>query len=122
MQKENKLMQDEEKSANRIDWYSLSIEEVIGKLQGNHNGLSEQEAARRIEKYGPNRLSTFKTRGPIRRLLAQVHNLLIYVLLGAAMVTALLGHWIDTYVIIAVVVVNVVIGFVQEGKAEKALD
>lgn len=115
-------MQAEEKSADRTDWYSLSINEVIDKLQGNHNGLSEQEAARRIEKYGPNRLPTFKARGPTRRFLAQFHNLLIYVLLGAAMVTALLGHWIDTYVIIAVVVVNVVIGFVQEGKAEKALD
>ena len=56
------------------------------------------------------------------RFAQQFHNILIYVLLGCAAVTALLGHWVDTAVILAVVIGNAMIGFVQEGKAEKAMD
>ncbi len=85
-------------------------------------GLSADEAARRLVAHGPNRLTPPKRRGPLLRLLLQFHNILIYVLLGAAGVTAALGHWVDTGVIVGVVVINAVIGFVQEGKAEKSLD
>lgn len=56
------------------------------------------------------------------RLLMQFHNVLIYILIIAAVITALLDHWIDTWVILAVIIINALIGFVQEGKAEKALD
>ncbi len=63
-----------------------------------------------------------KVAGPLRRFLAQFENLLIYVLIAAAAVTAALGHWVDTGVILAVVLVNAVLGFLQEGKAERALD
>lgn len=56
------------------------------------------------------------------RFLHQFHNILLYVMMGAAVVTAVLGHWIDTCVLFAAVVINAVIGFVQEGKAESALD
>jgi hypothetical protein len=52
----------------------------------------------------------------------QFHNVLIYVLMVAAVITALMDHWIDTWVILAVVVINALIGFIQEGKAEKALE
>nr|WP_267869571.1 HAD-IC family P-type ATPase [Massilia agrisoli] len=61
-------------------------------------------------------------RGPLQRMLAQFNNVLIYVLLGAAAITALLGHMVDSGVIAGVVVINALIGFVQEGKAERALD
>ncbi|MCR9221811.1 MAG: HAD-IC family P-type ATPase [Alphaproteobacteria bacterium] len=84
-------------------------------------GLEAAEAARRLAAHGANRLPEAKRRGPLLRFLAQFHNLLIYVLLAAAAVTAVLGHLVDTGVILAVVVVNAVIGFVQEGKAEEAL-
>lgn len=84
-------------------------------------GLAPEEAARRLDAHGPNRLPEAKGRGPLKRFLAQFHNLLIYVLLAAGAVTAALGHLVDTGVILAVVLVNAVIGFVQEGKAESAL-
>ena len=71
--------------------------------------------------HGPNRLPEARARGPLMRFLAQFHNVLIYVLLGAAVVTAGLQHWVDTGVILAVVLANAVIGFIQEGKAEAAM-
>jgi magnesium-transporting ATPase (P-type) len=85
-------------------------------------GLSQTNAQHRLQEYGPNRLQTTKKKGPLARFLAQFHNVLIYVLLGAGGVTALLGHWVDSGVILSVVVINAIIGFIQEGKAEKALE
>jgi len=86
------------------------------------DGLSQQEAQQRLQDVGPNRLRPAQKKGPLARLLAQFHNVLIYVLLGSGGVTALLGHWVDSGVILGVVVINAIIGFIQEGKAEKALD
>jgi magnesium-transporting ATPase (P-type) len=83
--------------------------------------LSDDEAARRLAAVGPNRLPQAESRSALRRFLAQFNNPLIYVLLAAAVVTAALDHWVDTAVILAVVLVNAVIGFIQEGKAERAL-
>ncbi|HKJ22585.1 MAG TPA: HAD-IC family P-type ATPase, partial [Gammaproteobacteria bacterium] len=103
-------------------WHTLSVEAVLEQQRtAVEQGLDEAEVIRRREQYGPNRLSEAQQRGPLKRLLAQFQNLLIYVLLGAAVITALLGHWVDTAVILGVVLVNAVIGFVQEGKAEDAL-
>ncbi len=86
------------------------------------SGLSADDAAARLERHGANRLPEAPKPGPLRRLARQFANLLIQVLMGAAVITALLGHWIDTAVILAVVVINAVIGFVQEGRAEAALE
>ena len=63
-----------------------------------------------------------RRRGPLQRLLLQLHNILLYVMMAAALITALLGHWVDTGVLLAAVVINALIGFIQEGKAENALD
>ena len=90
-------------------------------LDSAPEGLSPAEAKARLDQYGPNRLPEARARGPLRRLLAQFNNVLIYVLIGAAVVTGALQHWIDTGVILAVVVANAVIGFLQEGKAETAI-
>ncbi|PKM33378.1 MAG: carbonate dehydratase, partial [Gammaproteobacteria bacterium HGW-Gammaproteobacteria-10] len=106
----------------RVYWHALPADQVFEKLKTDGNGLSSRQVQNRIEEYGANRLPPPKTRGPLLRFFSQFHNLLIYVLIGAAVVTALLDHWIDTYVIIAVVLVNSIIGFVQEGKAEKSLE
>ncbi len=94
----------------------------MSTLGAARDGLAEAEAALRRQQYGPNVLRPPGRRGPLLRFLLQFHNVLIYVLLGSSVVTALLGHWVDTGVIIGVVVINAVIGFIQEGKAERALD
>ncbi|MBD3668694.1 MAG: HAD-IC family P-type ATPase, partial [Kangiella sp.] len=85
-------------------------------------GRSGSEAAARLEKYGPNRLPEPARRNVAVRFLLHFNNVLIYVLLGSAVITALLGHFVDTGVILAVVLANAIIGFIQEGKAEKAMD
>lgn len=93
----------------------------MARCDASPGGLTLREARARLAAYGPNRLPAAKARGALARFLAQFNNLLIYVLLGAAALTAALGHWVDSQVILAVAIVNATIGFVQEGKAEKAL-
>ncbi|NTV95206.1 MAG: HAD-IC family P-type ATPase [Thiobacillus sp.] len=84
--------------------------------------MAQAEAERRLARHGANRLPPPRRRGPLQRFLLQFHNVLIYVLLAAGLVTAGLGHWIDSGVIVGVVVINAIIGFIQEGKAEHALE
>jgi magnesium-transporting ATPase (P-type) len=84
-------------------------------------GLTQAEVDARLQAHGPNRLPEPPQRSAWLRFLLHFHNILIYVLLGSAVVTAALGHVVDTLVILAVVLGNAVIGFVQEGKAEKAM-
>ncbi|MBI4194321.1 MAG: cation-transporting P-type ATPase [Betaproteobacteria bacterium] len=103
-------------------WHALPAEETLTAVGADLHGLSEAEARERLASYGPNRLPPPQRRGPLARFVLQFHNVLIYVLLAAAAVTAALGHWIDTGVIVAVVLINAVIGFVQEGKAERAIE
>ena len=95
--------------------------ECLAALDATPDGLASPEAVVRLAQHGPNRLPEVRARGPVLRFLLQFHNVLIYVLLGAAAVTAALQHWIDTGVILAVVLANAVIGFIQEGKAEAAM-
>jgi magnesium-transporting ATPase (P-type) len=109
-------------SDTHVAWHALPAEEALRRSESSPSGLSAAEAARRLERCGPNRLPRLGRRGLIARFLRQVHNILIYVLLVAAGVTAVLGHWVDSGVILGVVIVNAIIGFVQEGKAEQAID
>jgi len=104
-------------------WHSLDKDEVVKLLKSSfEEGLSEKEAGERLEEFGPNKLPEGKKRSALLRFLAQFHNILIYLLLIASAVTALMGHWIDTFVILAVVLINTLVGFIQEGKAEKAIE
>lgn len=105
----------------RPPWHAEPVAAVLAAIGARSDGLSTDEAAARRRRYGPNRLPEAKRAGPLIRFLRQFNNLLIYVLMAAAVLTAALGHWVDTVVIAAVVVVNAIIGFVQEGKAERAL-
>jgi magnesium-transporting ATPase (P-type) len=109
-------------AARPRSWHTETVERVLAELGARPQGLTTEEARERLARYGPNRLRPPARRGPLVRFLAQFHNLLIYVLLGAAVMTALLGHGVDTAVILGVVIINAVIGFVQEGKAESALE
>ena len=95
--------------------------DCLVSLAATPDGLTAPEAARRLAEHGPNRLPPVQSRGPVVRFLRQFHNVLIYVLIGAALVTGALQHWIDTGVILAVVLANAIIGFIQEGKAEAAM-
>ena len=85
-------------------------------------GLTPDDAARRLAQYGPNRLPEGSKRGPLMRFLLQFDNILVYVLLAAGFVKLMLGLWLDASIITGVVVINALLGFIQEGKAEKALD
>ncbi|HHB13021.1 MAG TPA: hypothetical protein ENK62_07470, partial [Chromatiales bacterium] len=102
-------------------WHARDPESVFVALDSGPQGLSTEEADRRLARFGPNRLPEPQRRSAWARLLSQFHNVLIYVLLASAGVTALLQHWLDAGVILAVVAVNALIGFIQEGKAEDAL-
>ncbi|WP_305295340.1 HAD-IC family P-type ATPase [Polaromonas sp.] len=104
-------------------WHTLSTDEALHELSVDVSaGLSAEEVARRMARYGRNSLPASRRRGPWLRLVLQFHNPLIYVLLGAGVVTFGLKDYVDTGVIAGVVLINACIGFIQEGKAEKALD
>ncbi|RMD61578.1 MAG: cation-transporting P-type ATPase, partial [Alphaproteobacteria bacterium] len=103
-------------------WHALTPREALIRLETGEGGLSAAEAAARLARIGPNRLQVAARRSALIRFAAQFHNVLIYVLLASAAVTAALGHWVDTGVILGVVIINAVVGFIQEGKAERALD
>lgn len=104
-------------------WHTLTDAESVRALATDaRHGLSSDEVAKRLAHYGPNSLQVSRRRGPWLRLAMQFHNPLIYVLLGAGVVTFALRDYVDAGVIAGVVLINALIGFVQEGKAEKALD
>jgi cation-transporting P-type ATPase F len=103
--------------------HHLPVHETLVLLESDRErGLSAVEAARRLERHGPNVLPRVERRGALLRLLLQFHHPLIYVLLVAAAVTYLVGEPVDASVILGVVLANAAVGFVQEARAERALD
>jgi len=105
------------------DWHGMGADQALSQLDTDaHRGLTAEEAAHRLKRHGPNQLPSPPKTPAWLRFLLQFHNILIYVMLGAAVATAILAHWIDTSVLVAAVVINAIIGFLQEGKAEQALD
>ncbi|MBS0003492.1 MAG: HAD-IC family P-type ATPase, partial [Thioalkalivibrio sp.] len=103
-------------------WHALEPDAALERLDSDTGGLDREAARERLERHGSNRLPAPERTGPVRRFLLQFHNVLIYILIVAGIGTALLGHWIDAWVIFGVVLINAAIGHIQEGKAEKALD
>ena len=104
-------------------WHALSAAAAVARLATDaERGLDANEAGARLKKYGPNRLPEGKKRGPLARFLAQFNNILVYVLLAAGFIKMMLGLWVDASIILGVVVLNGLLGFIQEGRAEKALD
>ncbi|MGD9508140.1 MAG: HAD-IC family P-type ATPase [Geminicoccaceae bacterium] len=108
-------------SASELAAHDRSAETVLAALNSAGDGLSADEARARRAAHGPNALPEARSRHPLVRFLAQFNNPLIYFLLLSAVAAWLLGHHVDASVILAVVLVNAVVGYVQEGKAEQAL-
>jgi calcium-translocating P-type ATPase len=104
------------------NWHNKTTEETLSALKTTPSGLNEPEVKQRLADVGLNKLPEPQRKSVYLRFLSHFHNILIYVLLGASAITASLGHFVDTFVIIAVVIINALIGFFQEGKAEKAMD
>ena len=106
-----------------VQWHAITVEAVAGLLGSNlHGGLSEQEAARRLARAGPNRITIRTGPSPWLRFARQFHAPLVYILLAATVVTLLLGDYTDSSVILVVVLVNAVIGHIQESRAAQAID
>ncbi|MDC8804028.1 HAD-IC family P-type ATPase [Halomonas pacifica] len=103
-------------------WHALETTEVLARLDTPRDGLSEAQAARRLAEHGPNHLRRAKPRPAWQRLLAQFNNLLMGILVVAALASLMLGHRLDAAAILGVVVIIALIGFIQEGKAEQALE
>ncbi len=102
--------------------HASSVDDVVADSQTSLEGLTQEVAGRRLTEVGPNRLPEAERVPAWKRFLRHFNDVLIYVLIAAAVVTAFMQEWIDTAVILSVVIVNAVIGYVQEGKAEKALE
>src|SRR3989304_7996972 len=109
------------KESVKMDWYRLDIKEVFKMLQASEEGLSDAQARKLLETYGPNKLPEGKGISRLKILLHQFTSPLIYILLVAAIVTAILAEYIDTGVIMAVVALNAIIGYMQEYKAEQGV-
>jgi calcium-translocating P-type ATPase len=104
-------------------WFSLDTKEVLQMLETDpQKGLSAVEVTKRREKWGKNELPIAKKQSAWVKFLRHFQDVLIYILLIAAVITFFLGHYIDTVVIILVAIINALIGYLQENKAEKALD
>ena len=112
------------KSASDVStWHAMTTDEVIKRLNTNaKKGLDAGEVASRLQTYGSNRLPEGTKRGPFMRFLSQFNNILVYVLLGAGFAKLMLNLWLDAAIIFGVVILNALLGFIQEGRAEKALD
>lgn len=104
------------------DPHAMTQDAALEAFQTQPGGLGSDEASRRLATIGPNLLPEPPKPSPLLRFLSHFHNVLIYVLIASAAVTAALQHWVDTGVILAVVIVNAVIGYIQEGRAEQAMD
>lgn len=110
-------------AAEAASWHAMPVGEVVEHLASDiAKGLNANEAANRLREHGKNRLPEGKKRPPFMRFLAQLNNILVYVLLGAGFIKLMLSVWLDAGIIFGVVLLNALLGYVQEGKAEKALD
>lgn len=101
--------------------YQLTVDEVLKNQQSQPSGLTHDEASARLARDGLNALPEKAGKPAWLRFLAHFHDVLIYVLIAAAALTAVMGHWVDTAVILGVAVINALIGHIQENNAEKSL-
>ncbi len=106
----------------KTNWHALPAEEAVDRLESDaSHGLHRDEAQRRLDQHGPNEVEAKQGHGPIVRFLLQFHQPLIYILIAAGVVTILLAEYVDAAVILGVVVLNAIVGYIQESRALSAL-
>src|SRR5689334_20687956 len=103
------------------DWHALETEEVLSHLKVQGNGLTSEEAKRRLERFGPNQLKEAARPTFLQTLWEQLNNFVVILLIVASMISALLGDYVEALAIMAIVVLNAVLGIIQERRAEEAL-
>jgi len=103
-------------------WHTQTIEEAFAELHSQTSGLSNAEAENRLRQVGPNELQAAHRVSPWEILLEQFKNVLILILLGATAISLFLGHGVESIVIAVIVLFAVVLGFVQEFRAERAIE
>ncbi len=104
-----------------MHWHQKSIEDIFHELISSSNGLSDNEARERLNKFGFNVLKETKKKTHFMMFLDQFKDLMIIVLIGAAIISGFIGELVDTIAILVIVILNAIIGFVQEYRAEKAM-
>lgn len=116
------VMSPSTENARGIPWYTLTPEAAVCELRSNlQTGLSKDEVAARLTRYGPNVLPEPAPPSPLGLFIGQFTSLIVWVLIGAAVVSGLLQEWIDAAAILAIVLLNAILGFVQEFRAERSL-
>ncbi len=104
-----------------MNWHLLPVEEVLEVTGSSRKGLTDLSVKNRLEEYGPNELQEAKRKSPLMMFVAQFLDVMILVLIAAAIISGLIGDLKDTIVIIAIVIINAIVGFIQEYRAEKAM-
>lgn len=105
-----------------MNWYNTTIEHTFEKLGTSQQGLSADLAASKLAEHGPNELQESKKKSVLGILISQFKDVMILILLAAAVISGFIGDLTDTIVILVIVVLNAVIGFIQEYRAEKAME
>jgi Ca2+-transporting ATPase len=104
-----------------MDWYALDAKEVLKKLGSSKSGLSEEEAKKRLKNYGRNEIKEAHKVSALAIFISQFNSFFVYLLIAAALISLLFSHWLDFYAILAIIILNASLGFVQNYKAEKAI-
>ena len=103
-------------------WYTMTVEQTLEKLPSSKDGLTKHEAAQRLEQYGPNELKAGAQTTALDILIEQFKNIFVIILLLAAAISAVLGHGVEAAAIAVIVIFSVILGFVQEYRAERAIE
>ncbi len=104
-----------------LNWHTFQLEDVLIKLEAPSQGLSSEEVALRLTRYGPNELKEKPRPTFLQLVLVQLNNFIVILLIVASVISAVLGDWIEAAVIMLIVVLNAILGVVQESRAEEAL-
>jgi len=105
-----------------MEWHCMGVREALSELKTSEIGLSSEEAGKRLGEYGPNELKEMKKESALEKFLGQFKNTLIIILIISAIIAAFLGEIVDALAIIVIVILNAVLGFVQDYRTEKALE